>query len=137
DVLGSAIIVNDETRGYIRAMYPKNTFADDDVVFLDQEIRLLNTIARRISEAIHKKSPSKNADYTSQWKAILNLLQRTDRNTLLYVCEKMLALLAVINPSTVHDISKEFDWIIYDTHDEINFPLETIPEVDLISLVIM
>src|SRR5690606_38819878 len=30
-------------------------------------------------------------------------------------------------------ISKEFDWIIYDTHDEINFPLETIPEVDLIS----
>lgn len=133
DVLGSAIIVNDETRGYIRAMYPKNTFADDDVVFLDQEIRLLNTIARRISEAIHKKSPSKNADYTSQWKAILNLLQRTDRNTLLYVCEKMLALLAVINPSTVHDISKEFDWIIYDTHDEINFPLETIPEVDLIS----
>lgn len=133
DVLGSAIIVNDETRGFIRAMYPKHTFADDDVVFLDQEIRLLNTIARRISEAIDKKTSAHNSSYNNQWKAILNLLQKTDHSTLLYVCEKMLALLAVINPGIVQGISKEFEWIKYDIHDEINFPLEALPEVDLIS----
>jgi pyruvate,water dikinase len=133
DVLGSAIIVNDETRGFIRAMYPKHTFADDDVVFLDQEIRLLNTIARRISEAIDKRSSASKNSYISQWTAILNLLQKTDHNTLLYVCEKMLALLAVINPGIVQNISREFDWIKYDIHDEINFPLEALPEVDLIS----
>lgn len=134
DVLGSAIIINDETRGFIRVMYPKHTFADDDVVFLDQEIRLLNTIARRISESIDKRTSANNISYVSQWKAILNLLQRTDHNTLLYVCEKMLALLAVINPTIVQSISKEFDWIKYDVHDEINFPLEALPEVNLISL---
>lgn len=134
DILGSAIIVNNETRGYIRAMYPKHTFADDDVVFLDQEIRLLNTIARRISEAIVKENKNSNNAYISQWTAILNLLQRTDHKILLYVCEKMLALLAVINPVIVHNISKEFDWVKYDNQDEINFPLETLPEVDLVSL---
>jgi predicted nucleotidyltransferase len=134
DVLGSAIIVKDETRGFIRVMYPKHTFADDDVVFLDQEIRLLNTIAKRIAEIIDKRANVNNVNYISQWKAILNLLQRTDHRSLLYVCEKMLAMLAVINPAIVQSISKEFDWVKYDTHDEINFPLETLPEVDLISL---
>lgn len=134
DVLGSAIIVNEETRGYIRVMYPKNTFPDDDVVFLDQEIRLINTIARRISESIDKRDAMKNNNYMSQWSAILHLLQKTDHKTLLYVCEKMLALLAVINPVVVQSISKEFDWIKYDIHDEINFPLESLPEIDLIRL---
>ena len=134
DVLGSAIIINNETRGFIRVMYPKHTFADDDVVFLDQEIRLLNTIARRISETIDKRAPANNTNYNSQWRAILNLLQKTDNKALLYVCEKMLALLAVINPSTVQTISKEFEWVKYDVRDEINFPLKALPEVDLISL---
>ena len=134
DVVGSAIIVNDETRGYIRAMYPKNTFPDDDVVFLDQEIRLLNTIARRISETLDKSMLERNIRYKSQWKAILYLLQNTDHKTLLYVCEKMLAMLAVKNPAIVQSIYKEFEWVRYDIHDEINFPLEALPDVDLISL---
>ncbi len=134
DELGSAIIVNGQTRGYIRVMYPKDTFSKDDVIFLDQEIRLLNTIARRIAENINKNDSSKIQDDKSPWRVILYLLQKTDHKTLLYVCEKMLALLAVINPVIVQNISREFNWVKYDIHDEINFPLETLPEVDLIGL---
>ena len=134
DVLGSAIIVNNENRGYIRVMYPKHTFPDDDIVFLDQEIRLINTIARRISDSIDKRDSKKNTSYESQWRVILNLMQKADHKILLYVCEKMLALLAVVNPVIVQNISKEFDWAKYDIYDEVNSPLETLPNVDLIRL---
>lgn len=133
DELGSAIIVNGETRGYIKVMYPKNTFPEDETVFLDQEIRLLNTIAHRIAESVFNKS-TLTANYRYRWEAILDLLQKTDHEMLLYVCEKMLALLMRTNPNLVLNIYREMDWVKYDIQGEINFPLETLPAVDVIRL---
>lgn len=134
DELVSAITVNGRARGSIRVMYPKNTFPEGDVVFLDEETRLLETIAKRISEIVDKKDSIEKSNYRSQWKAILNLLQKTDHKILRYVCEKMLSLFAEINPNIIRNISKEINWLKYETYGEINFPLETLPEVDLIHL---
>jgi hypothetical protein len=49
DELQAEIIVNSEILGYVQVMYPKNTFPAGNTVFLDQERRLLNTIAARIA----------------------------------------------------------------------------------------
>lgn len=134
DELGSAIIVNGDTRGYIKVMYPKNTFPEHEIVFLDQELRLLNTISRRISEAVSKEKFSSAVNFRSRWEAILDLLQKTDHEILLYVCEKMISLLAGTNPNLVKNIFNEMDWVKYDSQREINYPLETLPAVDVIRL---
>ncbi|NLZ81597.1 MAG: pyruvate, phosphate dikinase [Clostridiales bacterium] len=134
DELTSPIIVDGQKRGYIKVMYPKSTFPEGDIIFLEQEIRLLNTITKRISETIDRSDSSKKYNYRNRWEAIYDLLQKTDHETLLYVCEKMLALLAGINPNIVDVIFKEMDWIKYDIYGEVNFPLETLPKVDVIKL---
>lgn len=134
DVLESAIIVNGQNRGYIKVMYPKHTFPENDIIFLDYEIRLLNTISRRISEAIMKIDSFQLYNYRNRWEAILDLLQKTDHEILLYVCEKMLALMAGINPNMVENIYTEMDLVSYNLSNEVNFPLDTLPEVDVIRL---
>lgn len=134
DELCSDITVNGKSRGYIKVLYPKQTFPENDVVFLEQESRLLNTIAKRISETIDKRDSVKKFNYRNRWEAILDLLQKTDHEILLYVCEKMLSLLSRINPPLVQNVFTEMNWSKYDTHGEINFPLETLPEVNIIHL---
>lgn len=134
DELASPITVNGKVRGYIKVMYPKYTFPDGDIIFLDQEIRLLNTIAKRIAETIDRRDSLNQYNYRDRWEAIYDLLQKTDHEILLYVCEKMLALLAGINPNVVDLIFKEMDWVKYDIYGEVNFPLETLPKVDVIKL---
>ena len=132
DELESAIIVNNQNRGYIKVMYPKNTFMTGEIAFLEHEVRLLNTIARRFSETIDKKDSVQKYNYRNRWEAILDLLQKTDHEILLYVCEKMLALLASINPNMVKNIFNEMGWVKYNLNSEVNFPLETLPAVDVI-----
>lgn len=132
DELVSHIIVDNKNRGYIKVMYPKHTFMEDDIAFLEHEARLLNTIARRISETIDKKDSVQKFNYKNRWEAILDLLQKTDHEILLYVCEKMLALLASINPNMVKNIFNEMDWVKYNLNCEVNVPLETLPAVDVL-----
>lgn len=131
DRISSDIIVNNEQRGKIIVMYPPNTFPEEDLVFLEQEKRLLNTISKRIAENIDKRDAFDKHNYRSQWSAILNLLQKTDHKILLYVCEKMLALLSRVSPNAVENVFREMNWVKYDLHNDINFPLETLPEVDV------
>ncbi len=134
DVLDCAIMVNAKCRGLIRVFYPKHTFPSDDVVFLDQEVRLLGNISKRISEAIDKMDSSGRVSYRDRWQAILELLQKTDHEILLYVCEKMLAHLAGSNPGAIALVFDEMGWTRYDIRGEVNFPLETIPAVDALRL---
>ncbi|MDQ2087429.1 PEP/pyruvate-binding domain-containing protein [Herbivorax sp. ANBcel31] len=134
DELSKPIIINDKTRGFIKVRYPKNTFSDGEIVFLDQEVRLINTISKRISETIDKIHSQNMNLYRNSWKAILDLLQKTDHEILLYVCEKMLALLKNSNPKLVHNIFEEMGWAKYENKNEINFPLETLPAIDIIKL---
>ncbi len=134
DVLEANIIVANELRGSIKVMYPKYTFPEGQPVFLDQEIKLLNTIAKRIAETIYRKSLLDTRNYRKDWETIITLLQKTDQDMLMYVCEKMLALLARMNPSLLMDIFHEMNWTKYKVNGELNFPLETLPAVDVTRL---
>lgn len=130
DELQAEIIINKEVQGFVRVIYPKNTFPSGEAIFLEQEHRLLKTIANRISECIEKKDLKVNYSRKS-WETIIHLLQKTDEDMLLYVCEKMLSLLARTNPNVLSEIFREMDWVKYEIQGEINFPLETLPAVDV------
>jgi pyruvate,water dikinase len=130
----SEIVVNDSKRGFITAAYPSDTFPKDDIVFLTQEVKLLNTISNRISQYIYQRSIQAVDDNRSSWETIIKLLQNTDQGMLLRVCEKMFALLAASNPKLIKDIFTEMDWAIYKYQGEINFPLKSLPSVDVIRL---
>lgn len=130
DEINSSISVCGEKRGFLKAMYPRNTFTEGDIIFLEQEMRLLDTIAKRIAEKI-EKNESRKSDYSHQWKAILNLLEKTDHKNLRYVCGKMLALIAEKSPNAMQIILNEIRWTKYDDYDGTNYPLERLPEVDL------
>lgn len=134
DELLSDIIVNDITRGYIKVMYPLYTFDEKECIFLSQEKRLLDTIAARISDYLFKSNQLTISKYRGSWKAILNLLEKTDHEMLSYVCEKMLALLARTNTNLLSDIFQKMDWTKYKIQGEVNFSLDTLSEFDIKQL---
>lgn len=127
----SAIVVNQKVRGYIKAAYEKN---EEETAFLVQEEKLLKAVANKIAQFVHQQEIQSQSATRSNWKAIINLLQRTDHTMLLHVCEKMLALLAKDHPNVVQDILNEMDWVKQDYLGEINFPHGSLPAVDVIRL---
>lgn len=132
DELQANIIVDGKLKGFIKVIYPKATFPEGESPFLPQEAKLLNTIANRISESVFKNNLRNVGGFRRDWEAITTLLQKADRKMLLYVCEKMLGLLAKTNPNLITDIFISMGWLKYRNKGEINFPLETLPEVDAV-----
>ncbi len=132
--LQSEIILNGISHGSIKVIYPKHIFTNTDSIFLPEEQKLLDTIANRIAERLFKVNFQPKNRFRGDWEAIIKLLQNTNRNMLLYVCEKMLALLARTSPNLVDDIFDRMDWKKYRIQGEINFPLETLPAFDVTQL---
>lgn len=132
--LQSDIILNGISHGSIKAEYPKNVFPEGDCIFLPEEQKLLDTIANRIAERLFKVNYHPKNRFREDWEAIITLLQNTNGDMLLYVCEKMLALLAGIKPSLVDDIFERMGWKKYRVQGEVNSPLETLPAFDVIEL---
>lgn len=54
--LETPIVVSGEHRGLVRAMYRKGTFAGEPVLFLENEVKLMQTISARIADRILKSS---------------------------------------------------------------------------------
>ncbi len=133
-ILQSEIMQNGVSRGYIKAMYPKKIFFNSDVIFLPEEQRLLDSIANRIADRLYKMNFQHNNRFRGDWEAIITLLQNTDQDMLLYVCEKMIALLAGTNPNLLNDIFDIMEWNRDRIQGEINFPLETLPAFDVTHL---
>lgn len=132
DTLQSEITIDGETRGYIKVMYPYDLYHESETIFLEQEKKLLNTIANKLAENIYKRKLQ--STHKRDWEAILDLLQKADEEMLLYVCEKMLSLLGQINPHLLKNVFHEMQWLQYETQGEVNFPLEKLPNVDVIKL---
>lgn len=128
------IIVNNMKRGIVKAAYPADLFPQDEKPFLAQEERLIKTIANRIAQTIYQTSADDAATSKSNWKTILSLLQKTDHRLLLYVCEKMIALLTQTKPSAANEIFEELGWAKYNPQHQENYPLEELPEVDAVRL---
>jgi len=129
----SSIIINKKVRGYIKATYSKNTTNSDEYSFLVQEEKLLSTVANKIAQIIYQKEIQYSNDPRSNWKAILTLLQRTDHEMLLHICEKMLTLLARNNQNLITDILSDMNWSVNEYQGEINFPHRNLPDVDVIN----
>lgn len=134
DEITADILVGGEPYGSIRAMYPKKTFKKGEKPFLDQEDKLLKTIANRVAESVYKRRLLESNDDKRSWEAIIKLLQKTDHDALLYICEKMLALFASTNPTLTADVFREMDWMSYYVQGEINFPVDTLPDFDVVRL---
>ncbi len=134
DVMQTPILVDGVERGHIKVAYPKNTFPRNDPIFLEQERKLLRTISTRISESISQKNIQESGGYKNRWKAIIELLQKTDNEILLYVCGRMFALMSRINPGLLEDIYQEMNWEPHAYQGEINAPQEMLPEMDVVHL---
>lgn len=124
------IVINDKIRGYIKAAYPQNIFAKGDIVFLPQEKKLLQAISNKIARIIYQKFYRYYSDDNGNWTAILKLLQNSNREMLLHVCEKMLVHLAAKNTKLVENVFSEMGWIEHKYKGEINYPLENLSAVD-------
>ncbi len=133
-ILQSEIILNGVSHGTIKAIYPKHMITNTGCIFLPEEQKLLDTIANRIAERLFKVNLQPKNRFRGDWEAIITLLKNTNRTMLLYVCEKMLALLARTSPSIVDDIFDKMNWKKYRMQCEINFPLETLPAFDVTQL---
>ncbi|MBN1397617.1 MAG: PEP/pyruvate-binding domain-containing protein, partial [Bacteroidetes bacterium] len=101
-VLSSEIKVQGKPVGRLLVYYIKEAPTDQEGFFLKEEIKLINTIADRISYTIIHKTMkqiyeewegvkediSKKGD--AEWQVIINMLQRTDKHVYMYVSQKML-----------------------------------------------
>jgi len=134
DEMQSPILIDGAERGCIKIAYPKGTFPQDDPVFLEQEHKLVRTIAARISESIARRSIQESGGFRSRWKAIVELLQKTDNETLLYVCSRMIALLSRTNPDLLSRVYREMGWEQFHFEGEVNSPLAMLPDIDVIRL---
>jgi pyruvate, water dikinase len=128
------IIVNSKVRGYIKASYPQDICTKDGVPFFQQEERLLKAIRNRLAQAVIQNGNIESAEIKSNWKTIVELLQITDQEMLLHICEKMLALLAKTNQKLVEDILVEMNWVGNGYQGEFNCPQKHLPAVDVIKL---
>ncbi len=129
----SDIVVNGRLRGYVRATYTKDEMDLSVTSFLAEEEKLLAAVANKISNRIFYEE-LEPVESRSNWEAILLFLQNTDHTMLLYICEKMLTLLAKNDPACIRDIFIEMNWAEHDFQGEINFPRSGLPAMDTILL---
>jgi len=101
-VLKANITIQDQMIGSLYVYYVEEMPNADQGPFLNQEIKLLDTIADRLGHFImHKKMRQVYQEYqkarnnlsqlgTNEWRVVLSLLRQTDKNLYLNICQKML-----------------------------------------------
>jgi len=101
-VLSADIKVQGKSVGKILVYYVKEAPTAKEGYFIKEEIKLINTIADRISYTIiHKTMKQIYEEWeevkedvskkgNSEWQVIINMLQRTDRHAYFYISQKML-----------------------------------------------
>jgi pyruvate,water dikinase len=98
----SDIKIQDEVIGSVSVYYTKEMPPADDGPFLKEESKLLRTIADRIAQfMLLRRIQQLAADYENgaegklpEWRAVLEMLRRTDRDLFLNICQKMLNYLS-------------------------------------------
>jgi pyruvate,water dikinase len=101
-VQSGELVVQNVVVGTIHVYYTEEVPAADIGPFLQEEARLIRTIAERLSafivhqrmkdilEGLENLRVGSPEDRRGEWRAILELLQRTDRNLFMRISEKML-----------------------------------------------
>ncbi|MBM3327595.1 MAG: pyruvate, phosphate dikinase [Calditrichaeota bacterium] len=131
------ICVSDEVVGEISVYYLRNIPSLEQDPFLQEERRLLQTIAERLEAFIHyqsmrramhdwKSSAQAAPDEPREWKVILELLRRSDPNLLHKISRKMLIHLCWNGCKKAGALQKQLSG--GDQYDEIfSFESENIP----------
>ena len=96
------IRIQDEVIGRISVYYIEEVQPADDGPFLKEETKLLQTIADRIGQfMLLRRIQQIAAEYENgaerkvpEWRAVLDMLQRTDKDLFLSICQKMLNYLS-------------------------------------------
>lgn len=129
--LHAEIVLQNRVRGRLTASYPVSLArADGENPFLPQEQKLLHAIALKLSHAIRARE--ENAE-GANWRAILQLLQRSNHGLLMQICEKMMSRLAAEHPEQNDGIFRAMSWTDYGQLGEMNAPLEGMPEMDTVA----
>jgi len=134
------ITVQDRVVGWIKVYYREDKSDKDQVSFLDEEKRVLNSIAKRLGHyimyqkmrLIYSQMESTKQVISEQksgaWHTILDLLKRTDPDIFTRISRKMLNFLIWRGVKEAEQLLPEFVPVLrYGDHDilgEINSPLQ-------------
>ncbi|OPY16956.1 MAG: phosphoenolpyruvate synthase [Syntrophus sp. PtaB.Bin075] len=147
---GADIISEGRAVGRIEVVYIGEVPLTEDGYFLEKERKLIKTVADRIGYTIFyrhteqmvrewRASTKEGAEKRGsgiEWMAIIELLQKTDQDTLLYVCRKMINHLCSrgISEAEQELCSLNFGSKVFFTMGETNSPSQKLPLGDLAKI---
>lgn len=130
-VLKADIAVQDQVVGAVEVYYVEERPQEDVGPFLDEEVRLANTIAELLGHSILRRRlvdvqkewqvlREQAADGATAWRAPLHLLRESDRSLYLRIANKMLNHLCQIGVAEAHTVLSGDDAPTSD--GEVNVP---------------
>jgi hypothetical protein len=135
------IKIEETTVGWIKIFYLEKKPEIDEGPFLNDERRVLNTIAKRVGDHlmyqnlrsvfghIGTEKKSKHEDQESEWFIVLDLLKKTDPDVFVRISRKMLNHLVWKGIEEAEELLQQFLPVLrYGEHDimaESNRPLQT------------
>jgi predicted nucleotidyltransferase len=144
------IISDGKKVGRIEVVYSEEVPLTEEGYFLEKEQKLIKTIADRIGHTVFYRRTEQimrewNASIKGgdekeapgvEWMAIIRLLQKTDQDTLLHVCRKMINHLCSrgIREAEQELCALNFGSKVSFTVGEANFPSERLPLGDLAKI---
>ena len=144
-VLSAEINFNNEKRGSVDVLYTQKRPKSDHGPFLDQELNLINAIARHINRALQhrqlkdlfdKNKLSKKRE--DEWITILELLRNTDSPLLARLSRKMTNFLFLGGSAEAKDLLEHFSPSYKEDDsglvENINQPRKRIPIQDLLPI---
>lgn len=144
------IKIDGKAIGRIEILYSGEVPLTEEGYFLEKERKLIRTIADRIRNTVFYRRTEKlvrewnapryegNENRASgvEWMAIIGLLQKTDQDTLLHVCRKMINHLCSMG---VRDAEEELSELNFGSKvslplGEVNLPSQKLPLGDLAKI---
>ncbi len=133
-VMHSDVIVQDQVEGRISVYYSEEKPVQDEGPFLLEERRLINTISdqlgnfllhQRLQDVFEKQSKT-GSDSEAGWRAVLNLLKKTDPNLLITIARKMIHHLCEHGIKEAESLWGLFSSAYYEDREilETNFPYQ-------------
>jgi pyruvate,water dikinase len=139
----SDIILQDQSVGRISVFYTENKPDMDEGPFLQEERRLINTIADQIGnfllhqrlQDVFEKQDKKNMDAEVGWRVVLNLLKKTDPELLITIARKLVHHLCGHGIKEAENLWELFSSAYREDRDilEANFPYQLKTDDDAIG----